>query len=84
MDIEFANWLVEIDGGGTGATLVEGYSGLGTGGRTTTAVSTDDPVNLLLAAVREAHETPGDMPEMPDELMWASCRLGGGAGEVIY
>lgn len=83
MDMEFARWLVEIDGGDTQAALLEEYADIGTGGRTTAAVSTDDPVNLMLAAVREAREVQGDMPEIPDELMWASSR-DDGFGEVIY
>ena len=80
MNEMFANWLVEIDNGETQASLMEGYSGRGMGGRETVAVSTDDPVNLLLAAVREAVESPDDVPEMPDELMRDSL----GKGEVVY
>lgn len=80
MNIEFAEWLVDIDGGKTRASLVEGYSGRGMRGRETAAVSTDDLVNLLLEAVREAVERPDDVPEMPDELMRDDL----GKGEVVY
>lgn len=80
MNIEFAEWLVDIDCGETQASLVEGYSGRGMCGRETAAVSTDDPINLLLAAVREAVEGPDDVPEMPDELMRDNL----GKGEVVY
>lgn len=80
MNDMFANWLVEIDNGDTQAEVVEGYSGRGMYGHETTAVSTDDPIDLLLAAMREAVENPDDVPKIPGGLSRDSL----GTGTVMY
>ncbi len=83
MDARFAKWLVDADGErcDTAAKVVEGYSGRGMCGETTCAVATDDAINLLVSAIWEAAENPGNVPsEKPDELLMDSL----GKGDVVY
>lgn len=83
MNIEFAKWLVSADEeyDSTSAVLIERYSPKALNGEVACAVQTDDPVNLLLSAIRMATEYPKSVPrEKPDELMTEPL----GMGEVIY